>query len=215
MLRVIEQLAGVAVPASAWETLVLPSRIDGYQPAMLDELTSAGDVVWTGAGGLPGGDGWVALAPADSADLVLPAPVELELDDLHRALLETLGGGGGWFFRALSDRIGPLVAPGAGGVDDARLAEALWDLVWAGHVTGDTWTPLRSRLGGSGRAPRTAAAAARPGARGRYARPRVGLPSRSGPPSVSGRWSLAPARRDDATLRAAALAESCSTGTGS
>ena len=48
---------------------MLPSRVEGYQPAMLDELTAAGEVVWTGAGALPGGDGWIALAPADSADL--------------------------------------------------------------------------------------------------------------------------------------------------
>ncbi len=53
VLRVVEQLAGVVVPASAWETLVLPSRIEGYQPGMLDELTSSGEIVWAGAGRAP------------------------------------------------------------------------------------------------------------------------------------------------------------------
>ncbi len=208
VLRIIEQLAGVMVPASAWETLVLPSRIEGYQPAMLDELTSAGEVVWAGAGALPGGDGWIALAPTDSADLLLAEVVELELTDVHRALVDTLGGGGGWFFRALSDRVGPVVAPGGGGVDDAALVEALWDLVWSGQITGDTWAPLRSRLSGPARKPRTAAAPARSRPRSRYARPaRAGMPTRSGPPAVAGRWSLLEPRRDDPTLRAAALAE--------
>jgi len=47
---VVDQLAGAAVPASALETLVLPGRIPGYQPAVLDELTAAGEVVWAGAG---------------------------------------------------------------------------------------------------------------------------------------------------------------------
>ena len=51
VLEVIEQLAGAPVPASALETLVLPARVPGYSPALLDELTAAGEVVWAGAGG--------------------------------------------------------------------------------------------------------------------------------------------------------------------
>src|SRR5579872_800539 len=42
VLEAVERLAGAPVPASALETLVLPSRVPGYSPAMLDELTSAG-----------------------------------------------------------------------------------------------------------------------------------------------------------------------------
>jgi ATP-dependent Lhr-like helicase len=42
VLEAVERLAGAAVPASALETLVLPSRVPGYMPAMLDELTVAG-----------------------------------------------------------------------------------------------------------------------------------------------------------------------------
>ncbi|HEX2807962.1 MAG TPA: DEAD/DEAH box helicase, partial [Kineosporiaceae bacterium] len=59
VLRAVEQLAGAVLPASALETLVLPGRVPGYSPAMLDELTAAGDVVWSGHGSLPGDDGWV------------------------------------------------------------------------------------------------------------------------------------------------------------
>ena len=47
VLEVVERLAGAPVPASALETLVLPGRIPGYSPALLDELTSAGEVVWS------------------------------------------------------------------------------------------------------------------------------------------------------------------------
>ena len=60
----VEQLAGAPVPASALETLTLPGRVPGYQSALLDELTAAGEIVWAGAGGLPGGDGWLVLAIA-------------------------------------------------------------------------------------------------------------------------------------------------------
>ena len=50
VLEVAERLAGAPLPASALETLVLPSRVPGYSPAMLDELTSAGEVVWAWRG---------------------------------------------------------------------------------------------------------------------------------------------------------------------
>ena len=48
LLRTVEQLAGVPLPVSALETLVLPSRVAGYAPGWLDELTLAGEVVWAG-----------------------------------------------------------------------------------------------------------------------------------------------------------------------
>ena len=50
LLRAVEQLAGALLPASALESLILPARVPGYTPAMLDELTTAGDVLWTGHG---------------------------------------------------------------------------------------------------------------------------------------------------------------------
>ena len=55
------------------ERLVLPARVVGYSPAMLDELTAAGEVLWAGHGSLPGDDGWVSLHLPDTADLLLPA----------------------------------------------------------------------------------------------------------------------------------------------
>ena len=50
VLRVVEQLQGTPVPASALERLVLPARVAGYSPALLDELTTAGEVLWAGHG---------------------------------------------------------------------------------------------------------------------------------------------------------------------
>ena len=108
VLAVVEQLAGALVPASALETLVLPSRVQGYQPGMLDELTSAGEVLWAGAGGLSGGDGWVTLVPADLAPLLLPEPPGGAVDEggVASVLLDELAGGQALFFRSLSDRAG-------------------------------------------------------------------------------------------------------------
>ncbi|HEY2174672.1 MAG TPA: ATP-dependent helicase [Mycobacteriales bacterium] len=203
LTHALDQLAGVAVPASALETLVLPARVAGYTPAMLDELTAAGEVRWSGAGALPGGDGWIALAPTEIADLVLP-PIDttLTLTPLHDAVIEALSGDAALFFRALADRV---FADGQlGPADDAALVAAVWDLVWAGRLTNDTLAPLRTLLGaGKVAHPRRPAAP-----RSRYGRVgRAPMPSRTGPPTVAGRWSRLPDRVVDPTPRAHALVE--------
>ncbi|MBO3736123.1 ATP-dependent helicase [Actinoplanes sp. NEAU-H7] len=192
----IEQVQGVAVPASAWERLVLPARVSGYAPPLLDELCGAGEVVWAGSGSIAGGDGWVTLAYAESAPLLLPPPDEdFAATPLHQAVLDALGDGQAMFFRSLADRVGAT--------DDAELSAAVWDLVWAGHLTNDTFAPLRALLGGSG-AHRAKAAPART----RYGRPgRPRLPARGGPPNMAGRWSRLPERDLDPTRRAAAVAD--------
>ena len=192
----IEQLQGIAVPASAWERLVLPARVADFAPPMLDELCASGDVLWAGSGAIGGNDGWVTLAYADSAPLLLPPPdEELALTPLHQAVLDALGDGQALFFRSLSDRVSST--------DDTALSAAVWDLVWAGHVTNDTLAPVRALIGGSG-AHRAKAAPART----KYRRPgRPAMPSRTGPPNMAGRWSRLPDRDLDPTRRAAALAD--------
>ncbi|MCW2605887.1 MAG: associated domain protein [Frankiales bacterium] len=195
LVRVLEQLNGVPVPASALETLVLPSRVAGYAPSMLDELTASGEVLWAGGGSLPGNDGWVSLVLADSADLLLSPPTTYSGTPLHDAVLEALDGGAALFFRQLSDRVGSL--------DDPALQAAVWDLVWAGLVTNDTLQPLRALLGAGKTAHSLKKAPARQ--RSRYGRPV--MPTRTGPPTMAGRWSLLPDRDPDSTRRAHALAE--------
>ncbi|ROS28164.1 ATP-dependent helicase [Cellulomonas sp. PhB150] len=108
--RVVEQLAGCVLPASALETHVLPARIADYSPAMLDELTSAGEVLWAGHGALAGHDGLVSLHPTSVADLTLPPVAEPGPDDatstpLHRAVRAALAGGGAWFVGPLTERV--------------------------------------------------------------------------------------------------------------
>ena len=114
LLDTVDQLQGALLPASALETLVLPSRVAGYSPAMLDELTAAGEVVWAGAGSVggtrPGGDGWVMLAPAETAPLLLPEPAEITMTPVHEAVLAALDGGGALFFRMLADRAAMILA---------------------------------------------------------------------------------------------------------
>ncbi|GAA3811723.1 DEAD/DEAH box helicase [Cellulomonas soli] len=218
--RVVEQLAGAAVPASAWETHVLPARVADYHPAMLDELTAAGEVLWAGHGALAGHDGVVSLHPAAVADLTLP-PVPQDAPDgpVHRALVDSLTGGGAYFLGALVERVGAQVDEP---VSAGQVVEALWDLVWAGLVTNDSLSPLRAWLGSGTTAHRARATTPR----GRPVRPRLGLraavrlgsgtgssaamsaalATEGGGGAAGGRWSLLPAREPDPTLRAHALA---------
>lgn len=204
LVRAVEQLQGAAVPASALEKLVLPSRVAQYQPAMLDELTATGELLWAGSGSLPGKDGWVSLYHSDNAPLLLPPPHPLELTPLHQAVLDALAGGYGLFFRQIADQV-RATHPTA---SDQALADAVWELAWSGLLTNDTVAPLRALLGSGRTAGSTAHRARRSVPRGRFgaltAAPRPA--SRTGPPTVAGRWSLLPPPEPDPTLRAHALA---------
>ena len=178
LLTAIDQLAGVRVPASALETLILPARVPGYQPHMLDELMASGRVFFTGAGQLGGGsaqksDGWIRLHLSESSSLTLGEltmgedyPEQLlraenpELWEalqapgtLEHAIYEALAHGG-LFVPALRERVAQLMsaAAPAGQVvtfpDAAEISAALWRLVWAGAVTNDSFAPVRAMLAG-------------------------------------------------------------------
>jgi ATP-dependent Lhr-like helicase len=205
LVRAVEQLQGASVPASALEKLVLPSRVSGYTPAMLDELTASGEVLWSGAGALPGNDGWVSLYLADTAPLLLPEPRPLELSPVHQAVLDALSGGYALFFRQIADQ----VRAAGSEVPEPALADALWDLAWSGRLTNDTLAPLRTLLGSGRTAGSTAHRAPRAVPRGRYGSLTGRIPraaaSRPGPPTVAGRWSLMPPLEPEPTHRAHAL----------
>ncbi|MFF2121948.1 ATP-dependent helicase [Kitasatospora sp. NPDC058184] len=205
LLRVVEQLQGTALPASALEKLILPARLTDYSPGLLDELMAAGEIGWCGAGALPGKDGWLSLHLAENAHLLRPEPVPPALTPVHSALMSALAGGYGLFFRQLVQQLPEETA-------EPEVVEALWDLVWAGFVTNDTLAPLRALLGSGRTAGATAHRAPRSTPRGRYggagrALGRVGGTLRSGPPTVAGRWSLLPAFAADPTVRATAQAQ--------
>lgn len=185
---VIEQLAGVPIPASAWEPLILARRIRDYSPQMLDELLASGEAVWSGQGSISAQDGWIALHPSGVAPATLAAAETVILDDAHRAILDCLTAGGGYFFRQF-------------GSDATRAA--LWDLVWAGQVTGDTFAPVRALLGTS--------TTSRTAHRNRRApRLRAYTPITTAAPvdpAVAGRWSMLPERLTGGTERSHIQAE--------
>ena len=174
LAEVIEQLAGLPIPASVLERDILPARIPGYQARLLDELGALGEVTWVGRGSLGRDDGRIALVrpgreilrPTGSLDAG-----EAPAGPIHAAIREHLMARGASFYREV------FVA--ARGRSDREVLDALWDLVWAGEVTNDTFAPLRAlrwkRAGGSG--------ARRGGGR-------PGRLTALGPPEAAGRWSL-------------------------
>lgn len=185
LLTAIDQLAGVRMPASALETLILPARIKGYRPHLLDELMMTGRVFFTGAGRLGGAsqrsDGWIRLHLSESAPLTLgpgyPADFlreeEPELLErmqtpgtLEHAIHEALAHGG-LFVPALRERVVQILseaaAPGqtVSFPDTTELSSALWRLVWAGVLTNDSFGPVRATLAGVRSAHPTPASAPR------------------------------------------------------
>ncbi|MDQ6928443.1 MAG: DEAD/DEAH box helicase, partial [Actinomycetota bacterium] len=192
LVEVVAQIQGVAIPASVLERDVLPARIADYSPRLLDELTAAGEVVWVGAGPLGRDDGKLMLFLRDKAPALRPSAPSGECPDSaeHDRLREVLSRRGACFFRELAG-------------DDANLSlDALWDLVWAGEVTNDSFAALRAFTGGGGRR-------AGKSSRGRH-RPNLGSLTVLGPPRAQGRWSLVdaevPAGAATATVRSHALA---------
>jgi ATP-dependent Lhr-like helicase len=178
LLAVIEQLQGCPLPASVLETEVLPSRLEDYEPADLDQLCASGEILWRGLSGSPG-EGRMALYLRDQYARLAPPPTEVdtELAQKIRSLLATRGA---VFFQDIVEATGEFTYD---------VLSALWALVWSGVVTNDTLAPLRSMQ--------------RPSvSRGR----RVLRHRRRGPAGSEGRWSLLPATRRGETTASSGAA---------
>jgi ATP-dependent Lhr-like helicase len=134
----IGRLEGVALSFSELEQRILPARILDYHPRMLDELGAAGELTWVGAGALGTKDGRVMLLRRDRARELAPEPQEIpNHSPLHDALVAHLRASGASFLVAIESAVR---AHG----DRTAIIAAMWDLVWAGLITNDTFAPLRS-----------------------------------------------------------------------
>lgn len=208
--EVITQLAGVPLPASALESLILPARITGYAPASLDELSSSGDVLIRGQGAASGKDGWISLHPAEHATLTLEPGDSSELSALELRVLQGFDETGAYYVEELGRRI---TAPGEAEPRLSEITDAIWALFWAGFISPDTFVPIRGYLAGG----TTAHKISKPTPRARAARLNrlSGLTrlaaTASGSSTVSrsggARWSLLPQPVADPTIRAHASAE--------
>jgi ATP-dependent Lhr-like helicase len=123
-------LQALPLPVSLWESEVLPRRVRGYQPSQLDQLCASGEVVWVGAGL----DRVAVFFREDAAALGAPAAAARPEGEAHDRIRESLARSAEFWFDLLD----------ATGLDAETALPALWELVWAGEVTNDAWTPLRA-----------------------------------------------------------------------
>jgi len=159
-------LQGLALPVSLWESEVLPRRVPNYQPAWLDALCASGELVWIGAG-----LDRVAVYFRDDAPLLgRPGAATSPEGEAAEAIRGALSQSAEFWY--------PLVE--ATGLEPEAALPALWELVWAGEVTNDAWTPLRA--GRRYATPSTGRIQARPR---RFSRTRA-----AGITATQGRWSL-------------------------
>ena len=176
VLDVVERLQGCALPASVLESEILPARVERYSPGELDTLVAAGEVAWVGLEPIGERDGRIALYLTDHLPRLLRPPgprLDVEpLTERARSVLEVLRAKGASFFSPLHEAVG-------GGFPRETL-EALWDLVWKGLVTNDTFRVLRAYT-----APAMEGGSRRLGTGGHVFRSRRTLPA-----SAEGRWSL-------------------------
>ena len=218
LLSVVDQLAGVSLPLSAWESQVLPARLPEMTPALLDAAFASWELVWTGHGRLGADDGWIRLHLADALPLGLDTE---QLEEAASALVE-----GSLAARLLellrttpgALRHGEILTALADGGEAARpqdLHEALWDLAFTGLVTNDSFEALRSYGRGPAPAPsarttgRSRTLGRRGAARLSAAMMRQGASSPSElvtGPVGAGRWSAVRVEPVDPAARSAALA---------
>jgi ATP-dependent Lhr-like helicase len=148
--EVVTTLDGFELAAGAWERSVLPVRVDGYEPSMLDMLCLTGELAW----------GRLSVVPpsGDAPRLVRATPIALFLR-AHAEAWHTL--------RAIEDGAGPALGPGARALLDALEArgasflndmttalqmhpeearEAMGALVACGLAASDGFSGLRTLL---------------------------------------------------------------------
>lgn len=189
LAAVLAQLEGVEVPVGAWETDVLPARVQGYDPAWLDALCLAGRVTWRRG------------TPSQAASPVRGTPVALVARAAQAAWGEVFAG------RASTEGLSTpalavhaeLATRGACFFDDllvatrllrTQLEAALGELVARGLVTSDGWAGLRALV----------APAEQRSAHAQRARRRAVAPI-----EAAGRWSAVPLRDPEASPSADAV----------
>lgn len=133
---VVQQLAGSELPGNVWLRDALPTRVDGFRPALLDTLCQRGEVVWVARGADPQ-HAAITLFPRGTGGLFLPPTPHDSLSATAQAVYAFLKEEGASF---VADVQAGLSQPAS------AVHHALLELALAGAVTNDTLAGLETVL---------------------------------------------------------------------
>jgi ATP-dependent Lhr-like helicase len=158
---VLAQLDGVELPARAWERDVLASRVERYEPAMLDMLCLTGEIAWARLSSGPTqvvGATPIALFLREHADQWRALMKRTDSDEAERASGATAPSAAADEASAASRVLDRLRTHGASfaadlttgcGLTIHEVHGALADLVAAGRISSDGFAGLRTLIGTS------------------------------------------------------------------
>ena len=147
--NVIQQLEGVNLPAVAWEQAVLTRRLKPYFASELDQLCSAGEIIWLRLNSVSKNQDKTRNPVGKSTNISLlprahlpywrnfspsPKPDELTLTFSAQKIIEILKIWGASFFQELLTETGLL---------KSQLQTALGELIAHGLITADSFQGLR------------------------------------------------------------------------
>ena len=136
----LAQLEGLPLPWSSLAQAILPARVPEFSLGQLDMLSATGTVVWVGHSPLGGRDGRILLYRRERVGQLLTPPPSYEPPaPIHEAILAHLADRGASFLTELEQAARHRQPD----LRRDELEAALWDLVWAGQITNDTFSPLR------------------------------------------------------------------------
>ena len=178
---VLEQLSGIAATPEIWEHAIIPARIAGYRPEMLDLVCMSGQMKWVAVaeegieGARPASTPSRVTFIARKATLFVPREESAPADAKEQAVLEALGAAGAQYLDEVSERAN---------VSERDALSALWRMAALGRVSNDNFAPIRMFADDRGAERALESVAHRPTTR-HDAAVRARLKS-----SLAGRWSL-------------------------
>jgi ATP-dependent helicase Lhr and Lhr-like helicase len=193
---VLDQLSGIAATPEIWEHAILPARIAGYRPEMLDLVCMSGQMKWVAIpaehveGAHPASTPSRVTFIARKANLFIPHADAVPEEAKENAVLSALGAAGAQYLDEVAERAN---------VSERDALSALWRMAAAGRVSNDNFAPLRM-FGDDRGAERVLESVARRPTTRHDAAVRARLKS-----SVAGRWSLIHASEHAGDARELAL----------
>jgi len=158
--KALEKLLGYPAPPELWETDILPARVWPYQTAWMDSLMQESDLIWFGRDRFGRRDRKVVLCFSYNLDLLHEKTEAEEDEPPHRPAPSpphpptpspSMERGQGVREAAgiMPDRLGRYSFASLlqfTRKPSAELARELWDAVWRGEVTNDSFAALRSGI---------------------------------------------------------------------